>query len=122
MVPQDGCLALGGPGGPHRGEEGEAALVLEDDPRRPAPGVFFMRGQSFATHLAMASSLRSRARRAGRCRDQPRRWRRISQVWLVPYRTPVTDSITSATHFSVHRSVANPFALGPAFSASTTWA
>src|SRR5579875_2858198 len=122
VVAQDGCLPFGGPGRPHRGEEGETALVLEDDPRLPAPGAFFIRGQSTAAQLAMAPSLRSRARRAGRWRDQPRRSRNIFQVWLVPYRTPVADSITSATRFSVHRSVENPLALGPAFSAPTTWA
>jgi hypothetical protein len=51
----------------------------------------------------MASSLRSRACREGRWRDQPRRRRNISQVWLVPYRTPVADPITSATRFSEER-------------------
>jgi hypothetical protein len=58
----------------------------------------------------------------GHWRDQPRRQRSTSHVWLVPYRTPAADSITSATRFSVQRSVENPLALGPAFSASTTWA
>jgi hypothetical protein len=62
---QHRCFAPRRPGGPHRREEREARLVLEDDPRPPAAGRPFMRGHSTSTQLGMASSLRSRARRAG---------------------------------------------------------
>ena len=60
-VGEDRGLPLGCPGGPHRGEEAEPALVLEDDPGVPGPGVFFRRGQRSLTHCSMASSLRSAA-------------------------------------------------------------
>jgi hypothetical protein len=83
-VPQDRGLAFGRPGPSHRREEGEPALVLEDDPGAPAPRAFFIRGQSCFTQVAIASSLRSIARRAGRCLLQPSRSRRMVQVcvWL----------------------------------------
>ena len=51
-----GVLAPWCPGGPHRGEEAEPALVLEDDPGVPGPGVFFTLGQRSLTHCWMASS------------------------------------------------------------------
>jgi len=70
--------------------------------------------------VAIASSLRSTARRAGRCLLQPSRSRNTAQVWACEYRTPVTRSITSATRASVHISVGNPFARGPASSAAST--
>ena len=38
---RDGRLALRCPGGPHRGEEAESALVLEGDPGDCGPGVLF---------------------------------------------------------------------------------
>jgi hypothetical protein len=49
----------------------EAAFVLEDEPRAPAAGVFFSCGQRCVFHSLIACSSRSRARRAGRCRDHP---------------------------------------------------
>ena len=112
VVGEDGGLTLRRPGGPHRGEEAEPALVLEDDPRPPGPGVFFTLGQRSLTHCSMASSLRSAARRAGRCRLHPicRSTRQTCPGW---YLTPVTFSITSATRASVHSSVGNPLAFGP---------
>jgi hypothetical protein len=85
-----------------------------------APRAFFIRGQSSFTQVAIASSLRSTARRAGRCRLQPSRSRSTVQVWVWPYRTPVTASITSATRASVHISVGKPFARGPFASAAST--
>jgi hypothetical protein len=68
----------------------------------------------------MVSSSRSMARRAGRWRVQPSRSRRIVQVWVGEYRTPVTFSITSATRARVHMSVGYPFAFGPSSSAAST--
>ena len=41
VVMQDRSLAPERPGGPHRGEEGEPALVLEADPGLAASGVFY---------------------------------------------------------------------------------
>jgi hypothetical protein len=79
-----------------------------------------MRGQSSFTQVAIASSSRSTARRAGRCRLQPSRSRSTVQVWVCEYRTPVSRSITSATRASVHISVGNPFARGPSTSAACT--
>lgn len=77
-----------------------------------------MRGNSVLRHAAIASSLRSTARRAGRCRLQPNRSRKIVQVCVSEYRTPVTPMITSATRAKVHMSVGNPFALGPFINAA----
>ena len=111
VVAQDRGLALRCPGGPHRGEEAEPALVLEDDPSVPGPGVFFTLGQRSLTHCSMAASSRSRARRAGRCRLHPI-WRSTRQTWPGWYFTPVTRSITSATRASVHSSVGKPLAFG----------
>ena len=70
-------LAPRSPGGPHRRQEGEPRLVLEDDQRTPPPGVFFTFGHRSRTHRSMASSSRSTARRAGRWRVQPSCSRRI---------------------------------------------
>jgi hypothetical protein len=92
---------------------------------RRGAGRFFIRGQSCLTQVAIASSSRSTARRAGRCRLQPSRSRKMVQVWVWLCRTPVSFSIMSATRASVHISVAKPFARGPfasAASTSTIWA
>lgn len=48
----------------------DAAFVFEDEPGVLAPGVFFTAGHRRVTHCRIAASSRSRARRAGRCRDQ----------------------------------------------------
>src|ERR1022692_2875313 len=120
-VAEDWGLPLGRPGGPHRGEEAEPALVLEDDPRVPGPSVFFTMGQRSLTQRSMASSSRSVALRAGRCRLQPIR---RSTFHTCPgwYFTPVVSSITSATRARVHRSVGYPFAFGPFWRARSTLA
>src|ERR1019366_5696379 len=55
-----------------------------------------------------------------RCRDQPRRSRKMVQVWVCEYLTSVVASITSATRASVHRSVGKPLARGPRRRAATT--
>ena len=68
VVGEDRGLPLGRPGRPHLGEEAEPALVLEDDPGVPGPSVFFTSGQRSFTQRSMASSFRSAALRAGRCR------------------------------------------------------
>src|SRR5215470_9431688 len=47
----------------------EPAFVLEEEPGPLAAGVFFTAGQRCRTHCRMAASSRSRACRAGRCRD-----------------------------------------------------
>ena len=61
VVGEDRGLPLGRPGRPHRGEEAEPALVLEDDPGVPGPSVFFTLGQRSLTHCSMASLSRSAA-------------------------------------------------------------
>ena len=72
------------PGRADHREQRHAAFVLEADPRTSAPRYFFIRGHSFSRQATMASSSRSTARRAGRCRLQPSRVRRIVQVWVGP--------------------------------------
>ena len=71
--------APAGPGGPDARDQAEAALVLEDDPRVPGPGVFFTLGQRSFTQRSMAASSRSTTRRAGRWRLQPI-WRSTRQT------------------------------------------
>jgi len=102
----------------------ETALVLEDEPRPPAPGVFFSCGQRWVFHRSIARSSRSRARRAGRCSDQPRPTS-TRHTWPGWCRTSVRRSMSSATRGRVHKSVANPCARGPARSARSivaSWA
>src|SRR5207302_6389038 len=79
-APQDGGLAPGSPGAPDRRGQADSQLVAEDDPRPPAPGVFFTWGQRVFTQPAIASSSRPAARRAGRWRLQSME-RRIFQTW-----------------------------------------
>ncbi len=74
---QDRRLALGCPGAADRRAFADAALVLEDDPGPVFAAVFFTRGQSAATQRRIAFSSRSFALRVGRCKLQPRPWRRI---------------------------------------------
>ena len=76
-VGQHRRAATRGPGGPHRREEGEPGFVLEDDPGASPTGPLLILGQSRFTQASIAASSRSAARRAGRCRVQPNRWRRI---------------------------------------------
>ena len=74
-VGQDWRVPAGRPCPADDGLLRDAAFVFEDEPRVLAPGVFFTVGQRRLTHCRMATSSRSRARRAGRCSDQwrPRR-------------------------------------------------
>jgi len=69
-VGQDGRVPAGRPRPTDDGLLRDAAFVLEDEPSVLALGVFFTLGQRSLTHCRMAASSRSRARRAGRCRDQ----------------------------------------------------
>jgi len=85
---------------------------VADQCYQTAPGVFFTAGQRPATHCWIASSRRSRARRAGRCRLQCIALKTF-QTWPEWYRTPVSRSITVATRGSVHRSVPKPWARAP---------
>ncbi len=59
------------PGLAERRGQGEAALVLEEDPAVLALGPLFSAGQVTFTQWSMAASSRSLARREGRCRLQP---------------------------------------------------
>ena len=79
-VRQDRRLAARGPRAADDGLLGDAAFVLEDEPRVLPPGVFFKTAQRRLFHCAMAASSRSRARRAGRWSDQPKA-RSTRQTW-----------------------------------------
>ncbi len=68
---QDRGLAAPGPTAAHQGRHQKARLVHEDDRGRPAGGVFFTLGQVSCTQRRIASSSRSRARRAGFCGLKP---------------------------------------------------
>jgi len=68
---QDRRLPARGPGAPDNRVLGDAAFVLEDEPATSLSGVFFSCVQRRVFHSAIAASSRSRARRAGRWRDQP---------------------------------------------------
>lgn len=83
-VMQYGCDAFRRPGCADHREHRDAAFVLEADPCSSAPRYFFIRGHSFSRQATMASSSRSTARRAGRCRLQPSLVRRIVHVWVGP--------------------------------------
>lgn len=63
---QDRRLATRCPGAPDRWSLGDAAFVLEDEPRPLASGVFFTAGQRVETHCRTAASFRSFACLAGR--------------------------------------------------------
>jgi hypothetical protein len=56
------------PGSSYRWPLRDSTFVLEDNPGTSPPGVFFIAGHRFAIHSRRPSSLRSRARLAGRCR------------------------------------------------------
>jgi hypothetical protein len=118
-VRQDRGLAARGPRTADDGLLRESAFVLEDEPRALAPGVFFSSAQRRVFQASIAASFRSRARRAGRWSDQPSR-RRMRQTWPGWYCTPVRRSITAAIRGSVHKSVRNPCAAGPARNACST--
>jgi len=67
---QDRRLSSGRPGSPHRGQLGDTAFVFEENPGFPTPSVFFTTGHLSETQERTVSGSRSRACRAGRCRDQ----------------------------------------------------
>jgi len=83
VVNQDGCLSPRGPRPTDRRPLGDAAFVVEENPGLPAPGVFFTAGQRLAIQCWIATSLRSRARVAGRCsvHSRPRRMRQTWPGW-----------------------------------------
>lgn len=67
---QDGSLPSGRPGATHRGALGEAGFI-EKDYGVMGTEVFFRRGQVAFFQRLIAASLRSLARVAGFCSDQP---------------------------------------------------
>jgi len=67
---QDGRFPPRRPGSPDRGPLGHTAFILEENPGFPAPSFFFTAGHLAVIQYRIASGLRSRACRAGRCRDQ----------------------------------------------------
>ena len=79
-VTQDWRLAARGPGAPDYGLLRDAAFVLENEPGPLPAGVFFSCGHRRCFHAAIAASLRSRAWRPGRCKDQPSA-RNTRQTW-----------------------------------------
>lgn len=116
---QDGRFPPRRPRSADNGLLREAAFVLEDDPGASAPGVFFSCSQRRVFQVSIACSSRSRARRVGRCSDQPSP-RSTRQTWPGWCRTRVSRSISSATRGKVQRSVLNPCARGPFRSARST--
>jgi hypothetical protein len=118
-VRQDRRVPARRPGASDDGLLREPTLVFEDEPRPPASGVFFTWGQRRRTHCRIAALSRSRARFAGRCNDHlsPCRMRHTCAGWC---RTPVNRSSTVAMRGSVHRSVPNPWAIGPRRSATSS--
>ena len=72
---EDRCLTARRPGAAHQGRHQEPGLVDEDQARVQPAGFFLTRGQTVLTHVRMASSSRSRARRSGFCGLQPIPWR-----------------------------------------------
>ena len=68
----DGRCAARRPATPDQRRHQKRGFVDEDQPGFQARGVFFTRGQSDLTQVAIAVSSRSRARRAGFCGLQPR--------------------------------------------------
>ena len=80
-VPHDRRLPHRPPRLPDRGDQEEARLVDEDEVGPQPCGVFFTRGQPARFHAAMATSLRSRARRSGVWWLQPS-WCRSFPTWL----------------------------------------
>src|SRR5829696_9541180 len=124
-VDQHGGVPAGRPGRAHDRGQRNAGLVEEADDGLAPPGVFLILGQSLATHWRIACSLRSWARRAGRCRLQSRRWRSSRHTCAGWWRTPVRRQMTMAMRSRVHRSVSKPWALAPfsrACSACSRWA
>lgn len=101
-----------GPSGTNRRALRKARFIQKDEPSVQAQGVFFTRGQWCRIQRAIASSSRSFARRAGRCRLQPN-CPRIRHTWDKEYRVRQVFHITAATRSSVHNSVVNPHASGP---------
>ena len=71
-MPEQGRLAAGCPGPPHKRHHQEAAFVEKDESGAYPGGVFFTRGQSALTQRWMAASSRSMARRCGFWGLQPR--------------------------------------------------
>lgn len=80
---QAGRLTLGSPSGSNGRSLRESALVQKAQPRLQSSGFFLICGQRTRTQCAIAFSSRSRARRAGRCRLQPkpRRTRQTCRGW-----------------------------------------
>lgn len=68
----DGCRATWRPGAPHQRRHQKRGFVDEDQPGFQTRGVFFTRGQSDLTQVAIAVSSRSKARRVGFCGLQPK--------------------------------------------------
>ena len=67
----NGRLAARRPSAPHDRLKHEARFVYEEDAAAGLAGSFFIRGQSFARHVWMVASFRSRARRSGFWQVQP---------------------------------------------------
>lgn len=68
---EDGRFPSRRPGPADKRSHHEAGFVYENDMRVQCLGFFLILGQSTLTHLWMAASSRSRARRSGFCGLQP---------------------------------------------------
>ena len=96
----DGSLAAAAPGTALRRSQPLAGLVFEAEPGAQVRRRAFMTGQVSSRHLAVFSSSRSVARRAGTCTDQPIRCNSTAIPASV-YSTPNRRQACSATRASV---------------------
>jgi len=61
------------PGLGHIGSQGEPGFVEKQQPSAGAPAFFLMAGQTVRSRCRVLRSSRSRARRSGRCQENPKR-------------------------------------------------
>lgn len=71
-VVQDRSLSARSPGFGDVGSQREAGFVLEQERSTDLLALFFMAGHSCCSHWSTFRSSRSRARRSGRCQENPR--------------------------------------------------
>jgi hypothetical protein len=114
-----GGMAAAPPGASLRRPQALAGLVFPAEPGAQVRRRAFMTGQVSSRHLAILSSSRSAARRAGTCTDHPIRCSSTSIPASV-YAAPNRRQAWSATRASVQHWSAYPHAAGPASRTSSS--
>lgn len=94
----------------------QSAVIEENEGAALPAGFFLRRGQSRAFQSAIFASLRSRARPTVRCGLNPI-WCKSRQTWTELYCRRQRCQMSWRTRGTVHRSVAQPAAFGPASNA-----